>query len=90
MKNQPVIKTFKDGLSKAKGGKISEGSFIFYPYSKNCKKLQFGLSTVYLITQSICNHYSPFENKGRCVTLKKNQVQNMGCKKHGEKTDSLL
>ena len=27
---------------------------------------------------SICNHYCRFENIGRFVTLKKNQVQNMG------------
>jgi hypothetical protein len=35
--------------------------------------------------QSICTHYSCFENMGRFVTLKKNQVQNMGCKKQGAK-----
>ena len=34
-------------------------------------------------TQSICTHYSCFQNMGWFVTLKKNQVQNMGCKKAG-------
>ena len=33
--------------------------------------------------QSICTHYSCFENMGRFVTLKKNQVQNMDLKKAG-------
>ena len=37
-------------------------------------------------TQSICTHYSCFENMGRFVTLEKNQVQNMGLKKAGSKT----
>ena len=53
MKNQQVIKTSKAGLSKAKGGKISEVS-------------------------------------GRFVTLKKSQVQNMGCKKHGKKNRVIV
>jgi hypothetical protein len=35
------------------------------------------------IAQSICTHYSCFENMGRFVTLKKNQVQKKaGCKKN--------
>jgi hypothetical protein len=36
------------------------------------------------LAQSICTHYSCFENMGRFVTLKKNQVQKKaGCKKPG-------
>ena len=34
-----------------------------------------------VVDQSICTHYSCFENMGRFVTLKKNQVQNMDLKK---------
>jgi hypothetical protein len=37
--------------------------------------------------QSICTHYSCFENMGWFVTLKR-KVQNMGCKKQGAKTGS--
>ena len=84
MKNQQVIKTSKAGLNKAKGGKIFEGSFIFYQFSNNCEKLQVSLSTVYLIAQSICTHYSFFENIGGFVTLKKAGLK-YRCKKHGEK-----
>ena len=40
----------------------------------------------YTIAQSICTHYSCFENMCRFVTLKKNWVQNMECKKQGTKS----
>ena len=41
-------------------------------------------------TQSICNHYSCFENMGRFLTLKKNWVQNMECKKQGAKNRVIV
>ena len=41
-------------------------------------------------TQSICTHYSCFENMGRFVMLEKNQVQNMGLKKAGRQKTGLL
>jgi hypothetical protein len=48
---------------------------------QNKTKKQF----LYTIAQSICTHYSCFEITGRFVTLKKNWVQNMKCKKQGAK-----
>ena len=42
------------------------------------------------VAQSICTHYSCFENMGRFVTLKKNQVKNMGCKKQGAKNRVII
>ena len=38
-----------------------------------------------VLKQSICTHYSCFENMGRFVTLKKNWVQSMECQKQGAK-----
>ena len=45
-------------------------------------------STAYRLVQSICIHYSCFENMGRFVTLKKKSdpkygLQKAGCKKQG-------
>ena len=50
-------------------------------------QLIFDISVLCLFTkyntvaQSICTHYSRFENMGWFATLKKHWVQNMGCKK---------
>ena len=43
-----------------------------------------------ILAQSICTHYSCFENTGRFVTLKKNQVKNVGCKKQGAKNRVII
>ena len=43
-----------------------------------------------VVDQSICTHYSCFEKMGRFVTLKKNWVQNMGCKKQGAKNRVIV
>ena len=42
------------------------------------------------LAQSICTHYSCFENMNRFVTLKKNQVHNMECEKQGAKNRVIV
>ena len=44
----------------------------------------------FIIAQSICTHYSLFENMGQFATLKKNWVQNMGCKIWGSKNRVIV
>ena len=51
-------------------------SFIFKSQAKRSETV---------VAQSIFTYYSCFENMGRFVTLKKNQVQNMDLKKAGYK-----
>ena len=49
------------------------------------KLFQFGCHIDVTVAQSICTHYSCFENRGRFVTLKKNWapcfLKKAGCKK---------
>ena len=52
-----------------------------------CKKIQIYWNFKVKVLESICTHYSCFENMGRFVTLKK-AVQNMGCKKQSAKKQS--
>ena len=56
-----------------------------------CKSFhQTKLRSYLKLAQSICTHYSCFEIMGRFATLKKNRVQNMGCKKQGAKNRVIV
>ena len=59
---------------------------IMYINRSKCKTLRIfeNIFNASPSAQSICTHYSCFENMGWFVTLKK-RVQNMGCKKQGAK-----
>ena len=88
-------KSFREIIVVQIAATSARGPFIYYVSTwrgRGGQKIVLfayfqGMKYAYILAQSICTHYSCFENMGRFVTLKKLDpkygLQMVGCKKQG-------